>query len=225
MKKGTAIIAAGLALCITFGLAGCKSEEAVGTEATTAAATAAEDKTAQEPGNDTGVTEPPQTPETPVEDYLAAIPAQDLYMFQSGICDGEFPGNSEIKRIALSKVNYDMCWDVVYAVIDLEKGEAKYGLTDGVLSEPEDYQIYELTDEDIKAYRDALDSSLLKDEVEFGNGYWNIAVEYTDGTCYAYQFGNEGYMNNSPENIMINAFFDKMEKTDKIKNDFALKGY
>ena len=219
MKKGIDIIAAGLTVCMALGLAGCKSEETAGTQPVTAEATA------QEPGNDTGVTGIPDTPEMPIEDYLSAIPAQDLYMFQSGTCDGAFPDNSEIKRIALSKVNYDMSWYVVYAVADLEKSEVTYGQTDGVLSAPEDYQTYELTDEDINRYRDAFDSSLLEDEVEFGNCYWNIAVEYTDGTCYAYQFGNEGYMDNSPENIMINAFFDKMEKTDKVKNNFALQGY
>lgn len=51
-------------------------------------------------------------------------------------------------------------------------------------------------------------------------GLWKIAVEYKEGTFYAYQFGEEGYYNGSPENDMILAYFDKAEIPDKFRFSF-----
>ena len=45
------------------------------------------------------------------------------------------------------------------------------------------------------------------------------------GTCYAYQFDTNGYMRNAPENIMVNAYFDKMDLDDNSRLLFGIQGY
>ena len=70
--------------------------------------------------------------------------------------------------------------------------------------------------------RNAFRSDLLEKEADMTKGLWKIAVEYKDGTFYAYQFGVEGYYNGSPENDMILAYFDKAEIPDRFRFFFSL---
>ncbi|MBO4927705.1 MAG: hypothetical protein J5379_05585 [Clostridiales bacterium] len=174
------------------------------------------------PGDDTGVTEKTTLSD---EEYLAVVPEQDRYMFLSGRCASSFPDNKEIKRISLLIINYSMTWKSIYGSVDLEAGKATYGMTDGGLYTPEEYQVYEITDADITTYRNAFDSTLLYDELQLDNGYWKMAVEYKDGTCYAYQFDANGYMRYTPENIMINAYFDRMDLDDNQRMLFGIQSY
>lgn len=174
------------------------------------------------PGDDTGVTENNTLSD---EEYLAAVPEQDRYMFLSGRCNTSFPDNKEIKRISLLIINYSMVWKSIYGSVDLETGKATYGMTDGGLYPPKEYQVFDLTDADITTYRNAFDSTLLHDDLQLYKGYWKIAVEYKDGTCYAYQFDRSGYTRNTPENIMVNAYFDKMDLDDNARTLFGIQGY
>ena len=177
---------------------------------------------AELPGDDTGVTVHTTLSD---EQYLAAVPEQDRYMFLSGRCTSAFPDNKEIKRISLLKINYSMTWTSIYGSVDLEDRKATYGMTDGGLYPPGEYQVFDLTDADITTYRDAFDSTLLHDELQLDKGYWKVAVEYKDGTCYAYQFDDNGYKRNTPENIMINTYFDKMDLDDNSRLLFGIQGY
>ena len=156
-----------------------------------------------------------------------AIPEEYRYMFENGVNKGVFPDNSEIKRIALSKINamdaYESVWNVIFGVIDFDEKKAEYGLRkDGNLSEPDIIQEYQLTEEDIEIYRDAFKSELLIREAEFGNGWWKIAVEYENGECYTYGFQDEGLLYDAPENLMINYFFNKMDLTDSDRDYYSL---
>ena len=202
MKKGTRILAAVLALGIMLGAAGCNA-------------------VTETQGNDVGVTQHTSLPD---DRYLSAVPEQDQHLFQSGVCTTALPDNSEITKISFLINNYSMVWTSVYGSVDLENGKATYGMGNNLLPIDE-YQVYDLTDEDIKAYRDAFDGTLLHDKVEFDNGYWKIAVEYKDGTCYAYQFDRDGIMRNTAENIMISAYFDKMDLDDNTRLLFGIQGY
>ena len=203
MKKGTRILAAVLALAITLGAAGCSG-------ATTGAQ-----------GDDVGETKHTTLPD---DRYLSAVPEQDQHLFQSGVCTTAFPDNSEIRKISFLINNYSMVWTSIYGSVDFESGKATYGMGNN-LRPFDDYQVYDLTDDDIKAYRDAFDGTLLRDKVELDNGYWKIAVEYKDGTCYAYQFDRDGIMRNTAENIMISAYFDKMDLDDNTRLLFGIQGY
>ena len=161
------------------------------------------------------------------QENMLAIPEEYRYMFENGVNKGAFPDNSEIKRIALSKINamdaYDSVWNVIFGVIDFDEKKAEYGLRkDGNLSEPDITQEYQLTEEDIEIYRDAFKSELLVREAEFGNGYWKIAVEYKNGECYTYGFQDEGLLYNAPENLMINYYFNKMDLTDSDRDYYSL---
>ena len=161
------------------------------------------------------------------QENMLAIPEEYRYMFENGVNKGAFPDNSEIKRIALSKINamdaYDSVWNVIFGVIDFDEKKAEYGLRkDGNLSEPDIIQEYQLTEEDIEIYRDAFKSELLIREAEFGNGWWKIAVEYENGECYTYGFQDEGLLYDAPENIMINYFFNKMDLTDSDRDYYSL---
>ena len=161
------------------------------------------------------------------EENMLAIPEKYRYMFENGINKGEFPDNSEIKRIALSKINsmdaYDSVWEVIFGVIDFDEKKSKYGLRkDGNLLEPDIIQEYQLTEEDIEIYRDAFHSEYLVQEATFGNGRWKIAVEYQNGECYTYEFGSEGSHYDAPENLMINYFFNKMDLSDSNRDYFSL---
>ena len=161
------------------------------------------------------------------EENKLAIPEEYRYMFENGVNKGAFPDNSEIKRIALSKINamdaYGSVWNVIFGVIDFDEKKAEYGLRkDGNLSEPDIIQEYQLTEEDIEIYRDAFKSELLIREAEFGNGWWKIAVEYENGECYTYGFQDEGLLYDAPENLMINYFFNKMDLTDSDRDYYSL---
>ncbi len=156
-------------------------------------------------------------------DHHLAIPEEDRYLFDGGTCKGDFPDNSEIKRIVLSKANNSNIWTVMYCVADLEAKTITYGIRDDShLGEPQDYQMYELTDAEVDNYRNAFRSDLLEKEADMTKGLWKIAVEYKDGTFYAYQLGEEGYYNGSPENDMILAYFDKAEIPEKFRFFFSL---
>lgn len=249
MKKGKHVLSAVLALCIALGTAGCntvkkgdrtfssdpyKAETEVETEVETETETVVETETEVEAepttveteethlGNDYGGSRPTASSD---EDYLAAVPEQDRYMFLSGTCKTTFPENSEIKRISFLKLNYDMTWKSVYGSVDLEIGTATYAYVSGSLSAPRDYQIFVLSGPEIEKCRNAFDSTLLHDEVQLGKGFWLVAVEYKDGTCYAYQFDKSGVMRNTPENIMINTYFDRMNLDDNTRYIFGLSGY
>ena len=161
------------------------------------------------------------------QENMLAIPEEYRYMFENGVNKGAFPDNSEIKRIALSKINamdaYESVWNVIFGVIDFDEKKAEYGLRkDGNLSEPDIIQEYQLTEEDIEIYRDAFKSELLIREAEFGNGWWKIAVEYENGECYTYGFQDEGLLYDAPENLMINYFFNKMDLTDSDRDYYSL---
>lgn len=245
MKKGKHILSAVLALCIALGAAGCntvkkgdrtfssdpykaetEAETEVETETETEVETEAEPTTVETEevgqGCDTGETLHTTLPD---EDYLAAVPEQDRYMFMSGTCKTTFPENSEIKRISFLKLNYDMTWKSVYGSVNLEVGTATYAYVSGSLSAPRDYQIFVLSGSEIEKCRNAFDSTLLHDEVQLGKGFWLVAVEYKDGTCYAYQFDTSGIKRNTPENIMINTYFDRMNLDDNTRYIFGLSGY
>lgn len=251
MKKGKHILSAVLALCIALGAAGChtvkkgdrtfssdpyKAETEVETEVETETETVVETETETEteaepttveteevfPGDDTGETKNTTLPD---EDYLAAVPEEDRYMFLSGTCKTTFPDNSEIKRISFLKLNYDMTWKSIYGSVDLEIGTATYTYVSGGLYPPHDYQIFVLNGSEIEKCRNAFDSTLLHDEVQLGKGFWLVAVEYKDGTCYAYQFDASGFKRNTPENIMINTYFDRMNLDDNTRHIFGLSGY
>ena len=180
----------------------------------------------------TETSEVPETTETTVStepstvlyaEQFPEVPEEDRYLFLGGRCTGAFPDNSEIKRIALSKANQDNVWTVMYGVIDIEAKTVTYGTrNDSFRAEPEDYQVYELTDAEVADYRNAFRSDLLKDEIDPDKCYWRIAVEYKDGTVYSYQFGKEGYMNGAPENDMVNTFFNKIVVSDNFKFYYAL---
>lgn len=245
MKKGKHVLSAVLALCIALGAAGCntvkkgdrtfssdpyKAETEVETVVETATETEVE--TGTEPatveteeigqGCDTGETSHTTLPD---EDYLSAVPEQDRYMFLSGTCKTTFPDNSEIKRVSFLKLNYSMMWTSVYGSVDLEIGTATYTCVSGGLFETRDYQICVLNGSEIEKCRNAFDSTLLHDEVQLGKGFWLVAVEYKDGTCYAYQFDTSGIKRNTPENIMINTYFDRMNLDDNTRTIFGLSGY
>ena len=241
MKKRTGILSAVLVLCIALGSVGCaadkkggrtvstdevKSETVVETETETTPETETEtvvttDETEfSTTGCDNGVTEKTKLPD---EDYLSVVPAEEQYMFLSGRCSTDFPDNSEIKKISFFKLNYDMCWKCVYGSVDLENGKATYGMSDG-LYPPLEYQVYDITPEEVTIYRNAFDSSLLHDEVELSKGYWKVAVEYNDGTCYAYQFDISGSTNHTPENYMLNSYFELMDLDDNTRYIFGLWG-
>lgn len=205
MKKGTCILSAVLVLCVAVLFAGCRAYEAY-----------------VMPGDDTGVTENKTLSD---EEYLAAVPAQERYMFLSGRCNTDFPDNSEIKKISFLKINYSMTWVSIYGSVDLDAGKATYGWVSGGLLPTDEYQVCDLTDVDIKAYRDAFDSSLIHDEIQLKQGFWKIAVEYKDGTCYSYQFGADGAKRNTPENMMVSAYFDKMELDDNNRMIYGIAGY
>lgn len=153
-----------------------------------------------------------------VEKYIVAIPEENRYMFESGMCEGSLPDKSEIKKIALSKINIpdgEGIYFEIFGLIDLESRKSAYGLCkEGPLMEPEIVQEYELTDEDIERYLSAFESEYLTDEVTFGTGWWKIAVEYKDGSCYSYEIKEAGLKNYTAENTMIKAFFDKMNLND-----------
>ena len=246
MKKGKHILSAVLALCIAFGASGCntvkkgdrtfssdpyKAETEVETEVEIETETAAETETETEPttveteevrqGDDVGT----GRPTLPDEQYLSAVPEQDRYMFMSGTCTTTFPDNSEIKRISFLKLNYDMVWKSVYGSVDLEKGSATYTYLSGGLYDTDSYQVFVLSGAEVEKCRNAFDSTLLHDEVQLGKGFWLVAVEYKDGTCYAYQFDKNGFMRNTPENIMINTYFDRMNLDDNTRYIFGLSGY
>ena len=161
------------------------------------------------------------------EENMLAIPEKYRYMFEKGVNKGEFPDNSEIKRIALSKINcmdaYESVWAVIFGAIDFDEKKSEYGLRrDGNLLEPEITEEYQLTDEDLEIYRDAFHSEYLVQEATFGNGSWKIAVEYQNGECYTYEFGREGSLYDAPENLMINYFFNKMDLSDSNRDYFSL---
>lgn len=234
-----------LALCIALGAAGCntvkkgdrtfssdpykaetEAETEVETETETEVETEAEPTTVETEevgqGCDTGETLHTTLPD---EDYLSAVPEQDRYMFMSGTCKTTFPENSEIKRISFLKLNYDMVWKSVYGSVDLEKGSATYTYLSGGLYDTDSYQVFVLSGAEVEKCRNAFDSTLLHDEVQLGKGFWLVAVEYKDGTCYAYQFDTSGIKRNTPENIMINTYFDRMNLDDNTRNIFGLSGY
>ena len=248
MKKGKHILSAVLALCITLGASGCntvkkgdrtfssdpyKAETEVETEVEIETETVAETETETEPttveteevrqGDDVVVG--PGRPTLPDEQYLSAVPEQDRYMFMSGTCTTTFPDNSEIKRISFLKLNYDMVWKSIYGSVDLEKGSATYTYIDGGLYDTDSYQVFVLSGAEVEKCRNAFDSTLLHDEVQLGKGFWLVAVEYKDGTCYAYQFDKNGFLRNTPENIMINTYFDRMNLDDNTRYIFGLSGY
>ena len=161
------------------------------------------------------------------QENMLAIPEKYRYMFENGVNKGDFPDNSEIKRIALSKINSmdesGSVWNVIFGVIDFEEKKSEYGLRkDGNLLEPNSTQEYQLTEEDIKIYRDAFHSEYLARDATFGNGWWKIAVEYKSGECYTYEFQDEGFLYDAPENIMINYFFNKMDLSDSNRSIFSL---
>ena len=243
MKNGKHILSAVLALSILLGTAGCNTVKKgdrtfssdpykAETEAETETETVVETETETEPttvetekvrqGDDVGGTGHPTLPD---EQYLSAVPEQDRYMFMSGTCKTTFPDNSEIKRISFLKLNYDMVWKSIYGSVDLEKGSATYTYIDGGLYDTDSYQVFVLSGAEVEKCRNAFDSTLLHDEVQLGKGFWLVAVEYKDGTCYAYQFDKDGFMRNTPENIMINTYFDRMVLDDNTRYIFGLSGY
>lgn len=245
MKKGKHVLSAVLALCIALGAAGSntvkkgdrtfssdpykaetEAETEVETETETEVEVEAEPTTVEteetHPDNDYVGSRPTASDD---EDYLSAVPEQDRYMFLSGTCKTTFPDNSEIKRVSFLKLNYSMMWTSVYGSVDLEIGTATYTCVSGGLFETRDYQICVLNGSEIEKCRNAFDSTLLHDEVQLGKGFWLVAVEYKDGTCYAYQFDTSGIKRNTPENIMINTYFDRMNLDDNTRNIFGLSGY
>lgn len=218
MKKGRHVLSAIMVLCIILGTVGCSTDNTVDTHTNVPAQTTVTGAR----GDDVGVADQKTLSN---DEYLAAVPEQDRYMFLSGRCNGEFPDNSEIKRISFLIINYSMVWKSIYGSVDFETGKATYGMTDGGLYPIDEYQIVDLTDSDIEAYREAFDWTILHDELELDMGYWKIAVEYNDGTCYAYQFDKSGYTRNTAENIMISTYFDKMDLDDNTRDYFSIKGY
>lgn len=225
MKRRTVILSAVLVLCIALASAGCSSDKKGGRSVSTDQAKAETetepitgDTVNSMPGDDTGVTKVTTLPD---EDYLAVVPVEEQYMFLSGRCDTAFPDNSEIKKISFFKLNYDMTWKCIYGSVDLANAKATYGISDG-LYPPNEYQVYDITPVVVTEYRNAFDSSLLHDEVELGKGYWKVAVEYNDGTCYAYQFDINGSKNNKPENTMINMYFKQMDIDENLGHIFSI---
>ena len=152
---------------------------------------------------------------------MAIIPEEYKYMFDSFVCEGSLPENTQIKRIALTKYNKPQgnsgAWLVLFAMADCEKNKLIYGKS----PKPDSVSIVqeiELSGDEVKNYQNALNTSCLSKPIDNDNAYWKIAIEYNDGTCYSYGFEKECYMDGSSENNMIKAYFDKMElKTSERK--------
>lgn len=152
-------------------------------------------------------------------DTINAIPERDRYMFTCGTCEGELPAKENITKIAISKIakpDSQAPYIEVYGVIDFMEKTIEYSYLEGSRRpvEPEVVQNIELTDEDINSFLDTFDGSFLKDEIEFDDDWDKLAVEYSDGTCYAYEIREGRYTYGSPENNMMCDFFDKMELSD-----------
>lgn len=154
--------------------------------------------------------------------YFQAIPSEDRYMFETGICE-EKNFNSEIKKIVFYKTNplddNQSVFLKVYGKIDFEAKQAMYGLAHGALDDPYDYQRYELSDDDIEIYKNALKTEYLKYGMDIESGWWKIAIEYEDGSCYSYEFHKEAYADGSPENLMIRTYFDKIDQLSDSERD------
>lgn len=207
MRKVKMIISVILVLGLLLGIAGCNSNDNVTVPTTY-------------DGDDVFVTKLPSD-----EEFLKAIPEQDRELFQSGKYIGVMPDNSEIKRIVLYDIQYDSIYFMVYGVVDFEAKTFSYGTSNGGLYPPDDLKVFELTDEEIATYRDAINKEFLKNDVVLANGYWKIGIEYNDGTRCAYEIDASAFVYEAPENVMINTFFSKIETSENYRVRFGFHQY
>lgn len=106
-------------------------------------------------------------------------------------------------------------WFDIFGLFDFENGKAEYDLSkNGQLDGVRIVQENELSREEQEEYRNSFNTDCHKNGIENEKAYWRIAAEYSDGACYAYDLGKEGYVLHTPENDMVRAFFDKMKLSD-----------
>lgn len=155
------------------------------------------------------------------------IPDESKYLFYGSNPYGNLPDKSEIKKIALSKKNNSdpmAGYDAIYAEIDFEKAKVRYGTNSGGrLDTMKINQEYDLTDEDMDRYRNAVNQSCLRNSIQSNKSWWKVGIEYEDGTVYSAQIEEEGYNFYSDENAMINVFFDKMDVPKRYEKPFGLR--
>ena len=153
---------------------------------------------------------------------LLEIPSEDRYMFEGGICEDK-NYNGEIRKIALYKKNplddNQSVFLKVYGKIDFDAKKATYGVARGALDDPYDYQQYDLSDDEVEIYKNTLKKEYLKHGMDIESGWWKMAIEYEDGSCYSYEFHKEAYAEGSPENLMIRTYFDKINQLSSSERD------
>lgn len=160
--------------------------------------------------------------------YLSFIPEQDRDMFTSGVCESKLPSKDNIKKIAMSVVSQTSETGpiiAIYGILDVEEKKIKYyrNLIDGINGEEELLQTIELSDEDFSNIMENFEVNLLVNEIDFDSGFRKIAIEYQDGSCYAYETTIEVYTYGSPESNMVVAFFKYMNLSDDDRMDMLLR--
>lgn len=174
------------------------------------------------------ITEPIVEKNTEQVKYISMIPEEYRYMFESGVCEGQLPGKSELRRIALGKCNAPSFdgwaqWHELFVLIDLEaysvKGDAQEYSELTTLSMKQEY---EPDNEELEQYLSLLQETNLKNPIETG-GAWRIALEYKDGSCYSYEYGSESYNINSDVNKMLRKMTSGLSIPDGVKKSSSLE--
>lgn len=141
---------------------------------------------------------------------LVGVPEDYQYMWEANVSDDSLPDKSKITRIAMYR--YQEAFDnqaemTIYGCIDFVSDKILY-MSSQEGGKP--IHEYELSLEDRDRYIDSINYEYLLDPPQC-NGSWNIAIEYEDGECYAYNIRYDRKNKEDPKRKMLKVLFDKVE--------------
>lgn len=133
------------------------------------------------------------------------------YLWESSVCEGALPDNEKIVKAAFFRLYTDeTAYVMLTAMMDTQTETICFSNINDVTRDAKlADETVKLTAEEITELRQAVDYSTLKYRItDRDEGYWQIALEYDDGSVYSYLLSD--FPEDEKTSKMLNAFFEKM---------------